>query len=722
LAELTVPDQQLKARSAALLQAEGELLGYDQGVRAILSAAREGRISGATSALGSLLQIPAEIELAISAALGEALDTLILDGDSALEEAIDLLSLENSGRASLVSLTSIAPPAPSGSPADEEVLGVASKQIEAPARIRPVVDLLLGQTLIVRSRRAARRIAPSLPPGGRVVTLKGEVFYPGGLVTAGRGNRSLSLGRAKEQSELQDQLGALQIQISRASEVVEEDQRRLQSLQERARLESQNLLELRNEEERQRAGLELTRTRWHQLQQELGWRRQQCQDLEADLAREDSEATRFAMEQQDFLTRLRGSNATTSSGQVPQEEETPEEASREVLHWRTQAALVTQSLADLAARESEASAALDRAAQAVLERQQHLADLTGGREALVSSLATFQQEDSELTESTRRTQSLIEQAQAQLVDREQKLAEAETAEAELRARLHSVERNYTEAQVTLARKQEEVEGLRHRIEDDFGLVEFDYVNEVTGPTPLPFSELVERLPRIETLPEDLEDLVNRGRAHLRRMGAINPEAPAEFQEVRDRFEFLTAQTSDLQLADRQLREVVSELDQLMQDAFQRTFEAVAEEFPQTFARLFGGGSAKLLLTNADNPNESGIDILARLPGRRTQTLALLSGGERSLTAVALIFSLLKVSPTPFCVLDEVDAMLDESNVGRFRMLLEELSQHTQFVVITHNRNTVQASQVIYGVSMAPDSSSQVISLRLDELVSAPAAS
>ena len=161
--------------------------------------------------------------------------------------------------------------------------------------------------------------------------------------------------------------------------------------------------------------------------------------------------------------------------------------------------------------------------------------------------------------------------------------------------------------------------------------------------------------------------------------------------------------------------MIAELDDLMRIEFRKTFDAVAAEFKIMFTRLFGGGTAKLVLVDDDNPNETGIDIEARLPGRREQGLSLLSGGERSLTAVALIFSLLKISPTPFCVMDEVDAMLDESNVGRFCELLKELSLKTQFIVITHNRNTVQAADVIYGVTMGRDSASQVISLRLDEV-------
>jgi chromosome segregation protein len=153
----------------------------------------------------------------------------------------------------------------------------------------------------------------------------------------------------------------------------------------------------------------------------------------------------------------------------------------------------------------------------------------------------------------------------------------------------------------------------------------------------------------------------------------------------------------------------------MQRDFSKTFSAVATEFKTIFQRLFGGGSARLVLTDADNMAETGIEIEARLPGRRTQGLSLLSGGERSLTATSLIFALMKVAPTPFCVLDEVDAMLDEANVGRFRELLQELSEKTQFIIVTHNRNTVQAADIIYGVTMGRDSASQVVSLKMDQV-------
>jgi chromosome segregation protein len=199
------------------------------------------------------------------------------------------------------------------------------------------------------------------------------------------------------------------------------------------------------------------------------------------------------------------------------------------------------------------------------------------------------------------------------------------------------------------------------------------------------------------------------------MGSINPDAQKEYKDVKERHQFITEQLRDLEKAESDLRQVVSELDGLMKTEFYNTFNLVNNVFKEMFVRLFGGGSAELIIADENHITESGIDIQATLPGKRKQELASLSGGEKSLTAVALIFALLKVSPTPFCILDEVDAMLDETNVVRFGDLLLELSEQTQCIVITHNRNTVQLANVLYGVTMGKDSTSQVISLKLDEL-------
>jgi len=225
--------------------------------------------------------------------------------------------------------------------------------------------------------------------------------------------------------------------------------------------------------------------------------------------------------------------------------------------------------------------------------------------------------------------------------------------------------------------------------------------------------VVSKLPIVALLPEGLEDEIKRLRTRLRRLGAINPNAQTDYQEVLERHTFLGEQSADLVTASDSLRQIIAEMDGLIEHAFRQTFEAVAAVFKETFSTLFGGGKARLELTDPDDLTHTGVEIVAQPPGKRLQPLASLSGGERSLTAVALIFSILKVSPTPFCILDEVDAMLDEANVGRFRRALESLTEHTQIVIITHNRGTIDAADTIYGISMGADSVSQAYSLRMD---------
>ena len=283
---------------------------------------------------------------------------------------------------------------------------------------------------------------------------------------------------------------------------------------------------------------------------------------------------------------------------------------------------------------------------------------------------------------------MLDPAEKDLETAEQEEARLQDAEANAQRSLATAERLLGQVQLEQMRKQESLDNLRQKIMDDFGLVMFEYAADVSGPVPLPFEGMVEELPVVTDVAPDLEAQLVHNRTQVRRMGPINPEAKQEFDKESERYAFMRTQVEDLKKAEEDLRHVIAELDELTKQEFSKTFDAVDKQFRAMFTRLFGGGSARLSLTDPDNLVETGIEIEARLPGRREQGLALLSGGERSLTAVALVFALLKVSPTPVCVMDEVDAMLDEANVGRFRDLLQELSRDTQFIVITHNRNTV----------------------------------
>jgi chromosome segregation protein len=344
----------------------------------------------------------------------------------------------------------------------------------------------------------------------------------------------------------------------------------------------------------------------------------------------------------------------------------------------------------------------------VNQYQSQSADLREETKSLEVQETSLQEEIFEL-------RKLIDSTEIELTEDEVEQKELQGKEANARKILNQAERSYAQADINLTRNREKLESIQERIKEDIGLVELEYNKDISGPTPLPLEGYVEKLPVVEEISRDLGSTIREQRAQLRRLGAINPEAQNEYREVNERHEFLSEQLSDLRKAEADLKEIIAELDVLMEREFRKTFTAVASEFREIFTQLFGGGKGQLVLTEQDDLSGVGVDIQVRLPGRRAQGLSLLSGGERSLVAAALIFSLLKISPTPFCVLDEVDAMLDESNVARYRKILRELSSDTQFIVITHNRNTVEVADVIYGIIMSADSSSQVLSLKLDEV-------
>ena len=384
-------------------------------------------------------------------------------------------------------------------------------------------------------------------------------------------------------------------------------------------------------------------------------------------------------------------------------------------HWDKQVAVAALAFEEAVKRLSERRSAVERATAARRSGEELLNELKTGQAEVVTSRGSQQIEHDKVKAEVAEMQTRIDALESGVAGYEKTLESLQETDGTAQQALTQAERYHTQAQLDLTRQREAIDSLRRKIEDDFGLVAFEFADSVSGQTPLPFEGIVEQLRQLDELPVDLEENINRQKGMMRRMGAVNLEAQEEYTAVRERYEFLTAQVEDLHKADADLMAVIAELDDLMKKAFQSTFSKVAEEFHHTFGRLFPGGHARLGLTNEEDVIESGIEIEARLPGRREQGLSLLSGGERSLTAVALVFALLKVAPTPFCVLDEVDAMLDEANVNRFSELLAELSANTQFVVITHNRNTVQVAGVIYGITIGRDSASRVISLKMDEV-------
>ena len=701
------------AQLEVIEQAELALAGLAEGAKSLLEAVKTGKVKGKLQTIGGLIDVPANLEIAIGSVLGDQLDGIVISSDSDPENILDFLE-GGSGRAVLYPQGWIKPSEKVKNEEDSEILGNATDLVKFSDSNRTLIDLLLGQVIVVKSRAAARRLMNSIPPTGKIVTLTGEVFHGTGVITAGKDKRATLVGRPRQKRELEGAIDNLSNQREEISDRIESLHKKMKELSAKSEQLQAEIKNKRSQKDRLEHEFQTANRAYEQQVQKTEWQKSQLSMINAEISKTGEE---FAAIEASLLegTNRTGGFITEIQNLTSQLRLLPlDELQSQVTHWTTTVAVNSRSVSEAERRYADFS-------QSIVSNRATLGELKERLVRINQQLLEVAQSNQLLTEGEATLASSIQSLQVKIDPAENELKNLETeysSSQELYTQAQQAEANQerssTQAQLELARTRESLESLRRKIEEDFGLVTLEYSEEITGPTPLPL-EGISELKVLTEIPSGLEESINRQRALLRRMGAINPDAQKEFHEVKERFDFLTSQMEDLKKADVDLRQIITELDDLMRKQFRTTFNAVAIEFKQLFTRLFGGGSARLILTDDENPTETGIDIEAKLPGRREQGLSLLSGGERALTAVALIFSLLKVSPTPFCVMDEVDAMLDEANVGRFTELLKELSQETQFIVITHNRNTVQVADVIYGVTMGRDSASQVISLRLDEV-------
>jgi chromosome segregation protein len=523
------------------------------------------------------------------------------------------------------------------------------------------------------------------------------------------------LTRERERRELPRQLRALREERRALEDQVEAADAEEASLRDALSVLEAHRLKLesaRSETERERAALEQQVER---AGSEAEWYGSLAADADRELAalEEREEELRYALA--DSVTSV--AEAETALGAL-EERVTALDAQPLNDQLAERRAEVAATRQEQAAKEAERRAYRQNVADSerqIVHRQQRAGELAGHLAQIEERIAALHAQGRELAGELQVYAGRIEPAERELEVLEGQQVELETQEEQARIRLQAYESRYNQSQLRVTRQEDQLAHLQSQIEDDLGMVDLEMGEALSGQPLLPIEPLVSSLPEVQALPEGLEDQIHALRRALNRLGAVNPEAPQEYREARERLEFLATQCEDLDQAAAQLRHVIAELDEVMQREFKRTFSAVAHEFETYFARLFNGGSARLELTDPDDLMTTGIDVVARPPGKRQQGLAVLSGGERALTAAALIFAILAISPTPFCVLDEVDAALDEANVGRFRQVLRELAAATQFVVITHNRYTIEVSDIVYGISMGADGASCVISQRMQDV-------
>jgi len=693
----------IRSRHRALEEMERSHEGLRAGVRAVLTAAEQGRLPGEFRTVAQLITVPKELEAAIEAALGPAAGDLVVPTPEDAAAAIAFLKETKAGRATFLPKSSMrVGPRPAGLTGLEGrrgCRGAAADLITCADGAEEIVEHLLGRVLVVQSLDDALEISRDSSGWRAIVTIDGDVVRPWGAITGGsRSQHPSIIGRGREIGELAEVAARIEQQLAATAQDFGRAQQRAKIAKEQVDARLDDL---------ERAGADLSSA-------------ERSSEVIA-------EKVRLAVERDEALLAEQRS-LEDESAQIRQEL-TEAAARAEELERR-------KTAAELAMSQTESALAAGRDAREELtsttgELRVHLTAVEGDARALEARIERIGQSRRMLDTAIADKRSLIERLAAG--EQEAVLGIQErTAECE---RLHEA---YQKADQELARCQEErkqlLDGLAANRESAAGnRAETEALQNRTHRLELRLTQIQGEVEFCErTLADEyrisLEEAELRAepidsrtatqqrakelQAAIEALGDVNVGSIEEYERVKERLEFLGGQRADLEAAREDLRQAIVEIDGEATTRFLAAFDLIQRCFQDFFARLFGGGRAELSLTDKTNVLECGIDVTVTVPGKKTRDLLQLSGGERALTAAAILFSLVKVKPSPFVILDEVDAPLDDSNIGRYSNLLREFARQSQFIVITHNKGTMEAADVLYGVTMEEAGASKIIGMRL----------
>ena len=706
-AEQRSADMQAAAsRHSVLTEMTRDMEGYNMAVRRAISYAKQRGLSGVKGVLAQLMSVPQAYETAIDMALGAAQQNIVTDTEETAKELINYLRQNRLGRATFLPMSAIRGKTLYGNERNALKLpgciGVASELVQCAPEYRGIIENLLGRTVIADNLDHGIPIMRAGNHAFRLVTLEGDVMHSGGSMTGGSAQSKVSnlLSRERELKELTVKLQSGRAELDKCRQALTQRQQEAQSKRAQVSdavnaLHQQEIAVAREQARRESTAADLqahlqrmaeTEQARVQLHQSLKDIEQQLQGIEQE--RTGAQGDQSAMEQKTLAMQNALAQARAEAA-----------AENDRLMVRTlQLSDLKHGLSDL--ERDEAHAQQDQAQ--ILREQER-------REQLLHEMDELDAVDAnemkrEESESTRRQkEQLRQESAAQAI--EQRRAQAQ---AELRDILSDME-NLHESYNRDSEKLHKTELAKARIEGD----QKNLQNRIWDTYKLTYAGAEE----FRRTPFDEKESDRRAgelQGQIRALGTVNVSAVEEYAETKARVDDLTTQQQDLKKAEMDLRELIERLLIQMRSTFVENFSKMQGYFSETFTRLFGGGHAELKLMDPDDPLNCGIEVNAQPPGKKLQLLSLLSGGERALTAIAILFAMLKLKPTPFCILDEIEAALDDANIGYYADYLKEYSKGTQFIVITHRKGTMERCNSLFGVAMEEQGVSRMVSVSLQD--------
>ena len=701
LQKLRTQEQRAKGRLELLAQWEEQHEGYLEGTKNILNGKGSWR-EQITGAVGDLFTVEEKYTTAIETALGGSVNHVVTTTARAAAEGVNYLKSIQGGRVTFLPMDSVKGK-PYDTPALHEscVLGTAVDCISFDNKYAHIFQYLLGRTLVVSSMDDAIGLQKKYNQQLRIVTLTGEQFQPGGSLTGGatKRKRASVLSRKEEAASLEQELVQIEEQIRSLIANLESLEKRVEETEkDQATLDESyqhtNLLYVASETKVQNIQNQLDRKKrvLHEEEQRLV-------QIDIDLAT----TTANLKDQETALASLQEDHGMDGNqGALMGRLTVLQKVQQEAYEAFTEARLTCDTLRHTIQERESQREQRNQSISSIIER------LTPLRNLLVSTTQRYEEDiplaqevaEQELTSAT----AEVERLRAL---RDEAYDKTSTGREEMESILSEQDRLNQRYKVVQGRLVD-MEGkiTRHRMDCE------RFVEELQE---LGFTLEDAQVLRIEGSVSDWKDEQARLIAEIAELGPVNPNAVEEYEETKERYDFLTTQLADLDTAKAQLQAVIAEMDKAMSTQLYDVLDVVGRRFQEVFSQLFGGGTAQIVLTDPDNILTGGIDFYIQPPGKKRQQLTLLSGGERALTVIALLFSFLDYRPAPFCVLDEVDAALDEANVERFSSYLNRINKETQFIVVSHRKKTMEAAEVLQGVTMVERGVSRLLTVAFEDV-------
>ncbi len=701
---LTMEDNDLQSRIKMLTEMEKLYEGYSKAVKSVMQATQRGRLKGIHGPVAGLLRAPEEYTVAIEIALGAAMQNIVVNRAEDGKAAIEYLKHRDGGRATFLPLSDIRPGALRERGLEQEpgFVGIAATLIRYDSQYENVFSNLLGRVVVCDSMDSAIPMARKYGHRFRIVTLDGQVLNPGGSMTGGSVSRSAGiLSRATELEHLKEQAVGVRQSLEKARSILDGAKRdvsaagyEVETAQGQKREQDDQVLKLEGEMGQYRILIEA-------LEQQEQASRTELEGLAGRSAQTETD-TRSAEERIAQLEQQAQATRQESAGK--EEDQSALRSRQEAL--QNEIAALRAELAALEAEESATEAALNELKS--MER-----DITGDRESRLAQIREFEGKNESL-------QSQIESAQQALTGIYQRQAAQQSQIDDLNGQKLALEgrRNQTdkaarEKNDELLRMERECSTLEQK-KTQAAMEEKQLLDKLWDSYELSYDGAQSQRQELEST-QKATRRVSELKRKISGLGSVNLGAIDEFQRVNERYEYLTGQRDDVQQAKGELTDIIGGITTEMEKIFAQQFQKIGEAFALTFTQLFGGGKATLELSDPKDILNCDIEIKVQPPGKALKVLTLLSGGEKAFVAIALYFAFLKVRPTPFVVMDEIEAALDESNVVRFARYMRGMTDKTQFICITHRRGTMEEADVLYGVTMQEKGISRILTINLNDV-------